>query len=511
MLGIIWEELPSRSTKTLLIYAYLVLTLVFVTRLLLTFYCSLTHPLRAVPGLFLVRFGRLYLLYHVSRGSWERHNIALHRQYGPIVRIASNMFSIHSADDIKAIYNISSKFAKSDWYNAWKHSDPNRGTLFAERDIKAHADQRRRFQAMYSMSSLVHYEGYVDECAEILCTRLSEFAAGNEVVDMAAWFRHYAFDVIGDITYSQRFGFLDAGKDVGGLQAALHKVVRYGSLVGICARWHPLLYKVTNWLGVGGGRGRDFLIKFIEQRIKQRKGTKQDDAVRNEVIDSETAPMDFMAKLMAANEENPSRVSIYHVWSMSLADIIAGSDTTAVSLSSILYHLLKSPETLQKLREEIELAEQEGRCGSDKITFKQSKDMPYLQAVIKEALRMCAATGTPLWRDVPKDGVELGDYHFPAGTTVGLNTWCAHYNEDVFGPDVAQFRPERWLEAEKEQSGRLKAMEAHWVPVSLFTASKTLISLLTLFAVWLRLENISRSSCLVLGDVETNSAACSQA
>jgi cytochrome P450 len=148
---------------------------------------------------------------------------------------------------------------------------------------------------------------------------------------------------------------------------------------------------------------------------------------------------------------------------MCLSNIIAGSDTTAVSLSSILYHLLKHPKTLQRLRAELQEFEAKGECGNPKVSFKEAQNMPYLQAVIKEALRVHPATGLPLWRVVPPEGAEICGHHFKGGDIVGANSWVLHYNEEVWGPDVAIFRPERWLDEPEE---KLKAMERAYMPVS---------------------------------------------
>lgn len=110
-----------------------------------------------------------------------------------------------------------------------------------------------------------------------------------------------------------------------------------------------------------------------------------------------------------------------------LSNIIAGSDTTAISLSAILYYLLKYPNTMIKLREEIQKHEEEGRCSNPVITFKESQDMPYLQAVMKEAMRLHGAVGLPLWRVVPEGGTEIAGKYFPAGTVVGLNPWVVSH------------------------------------------------------------------------------------
>jgi len=76
--------------------------------------------------------------------------------------------------------------------------------------------------------------------------------------------------------------------------------------------------------------------------------------------------------------------------------------------------------------------------------------MPYLQAVLKEALRCHPATGLPLGRVVPAGGAVIADRFFPEGTIVGVNSWVAHANAAVFGADAARFRPERWLESDDQ-------------------------------------------------------------
>ena len=96
--------------------------------------------------------------------------------------------------------------------------------------------------------------------------------------------------------------------------------------------------------------------------------------------------------------------------------------------------------------------------------------MAYLQAVIKEGLRLHPAVGLPLWRAVPQGGAQLGNHWLPAGTNVGLNSWVAHYDKRVFGHDAHVFRPERWEEAKKQDSDRYKLMEANYMPVSKYAS-----------------------------------------
>lgn len=115
----------------------------------------------------------------------------------------------------------------------------------------------------------------------------------------------------------------------------------------------------------------------------------------------------------------------------------------------------QNPKSYAKLAEEIDAAEKAGKF-SDVIEYQQALELPYLQAVIKEAIRLHPGVGVPLERVVPDGGAELCSQYLPAGTEVGINAWVVHRDEGVWGRDAHEFRPERWIDAEPEQ---LKKME----------------------------------------------------
>lgn len=434
---------------------------------------ALTGPTRSVPGPFIARFSRLWYFFELMTGQFHDINVVLQRKYAkngsfyaPVIRVGPNMYSISRPD--KSVYGIGSKMPKSSWYEGWKHPSPERWTLFPDRDMKRHGETRRKFQNLYSMSSLVNYEAYVDECLAIFRQRLNEMASSGKVVDMHHWLQCYAFDVIGNITYSKRFGFLDQGHDIDGTVAALQSAMWYSSHIGVYAWLHPYLYPLAEMLPKSGAAARTFLMSFVTKQLslrdQQRAAWKKEG---KSVEAKEDMPQDFLDKLLDAAEDGEKGVTRYHCFMMSLSNIIAGSDTTAISLSSTLYYLIRNQSCLAKLRSEITTAIVEGRCTADRVGYKESQDMRYLQACIKEALRVHPATGLPLWRVVPEGGAEICGQYFPAGSEVGLNTWVAHYDEDVWGKDAAIFRPERWIEAEEMKDGhvRLKEMEANYMPV----------------------------------------------
>jgi len=137
------------------------------------------------------------------------------------------------------------------------------------------------------------------------------------------------------------------------------------------------------------------------------------------------------------------------------SNIFAGSDTTAIALRSIFYHLCKVPSSYTSALKELDSANL-----SNPVTFAQGQHLPYIQACIKEGLRIQPAVGMLLERIVPEGGATFDGVFFPAGTIVGMNPWVISRDKSTYGDDAAEFRPERWLEASPAQ---LKLMERNFL------------------------------------------------
>jgi len=105
----------------------------------------------------------------------------------------------------------------------------------------------------------------------------------------------------------------------------------------------------------------------------------------------------------------------YHI----LSNVIAGAETTGIALSAVFYYLDRHRTVLAKLRAELDafMAKREAKGF---ITMKESLELPYLQAVLKEALRMFPSAGLPLPRVVPKGGLTLAGQFFPEGVRASM-------------------------------------------------------------------------------------------
>ncbi|KAI1299421.1 cytochrome P450, partial [Xylaria venustula] len=376
----------------------------------------------------------------------------------PIVRLGPNRFIFADPDALKTIYGHGIEFRKSDWYSAFNVPHPlsiERWNLFTTSDIKLHAKQRRHYTNMYSMSSLMSYEPYVDECADLFTQRLSEFAHSGMTIDMGHWLQCFAFDVIALVTSGERYGFLDSGDDVRGLMGMIERSTKYGVAVGIFPRLHPYFFKLQSLLPGEKSSGFEDLSKFVHTKMDEFQHGSSTPIPQKEA-DGQT----FLAKLFDKHRENPKEFTLYHIFMAAGANIGAGSDTSGIALSSILYHLMKYPRCITALREEIDEAQRLGLL-SARPTFKESQNMPYFQAVIKEAMRLHPSICLPYERVVPDGGAMISGRFFPAGTIVGVNCYVEHRIKSIWGEDADDFRPERWLTPDKD---KLSLMNRHWIP-----------------------------------------------
>ncbi|EUC43354.1 hypothetical protein COCMIDRAFT_101081 [Bipolaris oryzae ATCC 44560] len=390
---------------------------------------------RKIPGPFLARITGLWEMKKVMDGDIHKTMIKLHEKYGPIVRVAPNRYDFNTLEATKTIYRIGNAFPKSKYYVPF--GPQHESNLFNELENDTHRAMKRQLASLYSMSTLLSYEATVDNQTAIMRQKLENFAATGELVNIPKFLQYYAFDVIGMITLGSSMGMMEANADVNGICATLDAAFRYTSVMGLFPTFHPWLVSLMGALGARSPTSQ------LDNFVMEKMALHLHEAAQ---ADGSKKSATFLSKMLALRDQGKGtdrdvRVCIG-------MNIAAGSDTTAISLSSIVYYLYTNPNVLERLRQELDAQSKAGRL-SNMASYQEAQEIPYLLAVIKEALRLHSAVGTQLTRVVPKGGCVIEGHHFPEGAEVGVNGWALHYNKEVFGEDVYAFRPERWLEGDK--------------------------------------------------------------
>lgn len=113
----------------------------------------------------------------------------------------------------------------------------------------------------------------------------------------------------------------------------------------------------------------------------------------------------------------------------------------------ILLSLITTPTAYTTLLTEIHSS----TITTTPITSAETQTLPYLQAVIREGLRMWPPVGGLGFKQVPPEGDTLNGYFVPGGTQIGQGFYAVGRSKRVWGDDADVFRPERWLVAEGEE------------------------------------------------------------
>lgn len=313
----------------------------------------------------------------------------------------------------------------------------------------------RKVGKTYNMTNILESEAGVDSCTQLFFGRIDEWATTGEPVDLGEWLQYYAFDVVGEVTFGKKLGFLRTGGDVDTMMGSIAGILAYASLCGQVPELHPfllgnplfpVLVPAMEWWNTV----LNFTLKAINSRTSIKRGGE---------LGSTEGGKDMLSRWAAVKEIDPLKLSTRDIIVHLSANVFAGSDTTAIALRACIYFLIKNPDKMRKTVGEIDGAQDSGKL-SHLISYKESTThLPYVGAVIKEAMRLHPSVGLIMERHVPAGGVEISGTYIPGGTIVGINPWVVQHDPAVYD-DPEAFCPERWLTTDVD---RLAKMEASYI------------------------------------------------
>lgn len=389
-------------------------------------------------------------------GQRSEYLLRRHRQTGQsVLRIGPQHLSFSDPRAIKYIYGHGSKATKDLSYNI------TAGTHFHLADVvdKAeHARKRKVLSSAYALKNLEEWEYKVADKVERLIIQFDKrctapLPKGQHVpnpkdltINYRAWTNFFTVEAIADIGLSEKLGFLDRGDDTcdalcmngdkftASFRDALYLSNRKTSLLVHSYSWYKLLDRLSpytwgiyrrgaqesiNWDGIHLARSQRRLDAY-------RRGEKHDD---------------FFQALMEDKRGQPNNLEWGEIDAEVNIMLNAGSTTTAIALANVLYHLLKTPMVLSRLRAELDRA-----LDPDDIIapYDRVKTLPYLRACLDESLRLTSPTTHNLGRVTPPGGMQVLEYHIPAGVTVSMSALVVHHDPTVF-PDPTRYDPDRWL------------------------------------------------------------------
>lgn len=113
-------------------------------------------------------------------------------------------------------------------------------TPMSEVDPKRAVSRMKNIAAAFTLTNLIKAENHMDKLIELFHSKISAFADDGTLVEFNKWFNYLAFDVIGKMTLSSSFGFVESGKDIGGVIENTRDLTLYTALAGFFYGLHQM-------------------------------------------------------------------------------------------------------------------------------------------------------------------------------------------------------------------------------------------------------------------------------
>ncbi|KAH7180456.1 benzoate 4-monooxygenase cytochrome P450 [Fusarium sp. MPI-SDFR-AT-0072] len=404
-----WTAISITSTATLSTLVGL-----FTSMLI---YRGFFHPLKGYPGPFFSRFSSLYITFQAfkNRRLFEELQL-LHKTYGDIVRIGPNELSILDPHALQALHSTNSPCTKGPWYSI-EHPVKS---LQMTRDKEEHTRRRKVWDMAFSSKCLRRYEGWVAEYTTRLLQQIE--ASQDESLDISMWFNFYSFDVMGNLAFGKSFDMLSNGTKHPFMELTHSHMLMAGSLSRLA--WiFPLLKRIPIL---------NLKTRELEERIKQLVDWR---------IKNEPDVPDIFSWILRdyCGLSKPTGQETLNLYGDAQLIAVAGSDTTAASLTCLFFELAINPQALHNIQKEIDRYHLEYSTPDHQSLSKLS----YLQACINESMRLYPLLPSGLQRITPPEGLQVGSIRLPGDTIVSIPSYAFNRDERLF-KNADQFIPERW-------------------------------------------------------------------
>ncbi|KAJ3535832.1 hypothetical protein NMY22_g6302 [Coprinellus aureogranulatus] len=426
-------------------------------RLLSFFYSNLTSPIRHLPGPPSPSFvwGNLQEIF-------KGENSVLHEQwvkeYGKTIKY-KGLFGMHRlyTTDLKAINHV--------LMNNYTYQKPGAarfglsqilgdGVLVTEED--KHKQQRRIMNPAFGAAQIRELTGiFVEKAIELRDVWMSQ-VQGKEVetINVLAWLSRMTLDVIGLAGFNYKFNALAQGEDASELMKAFSKVFESNttfSLIPFLRGYLPWLRWIPAERDREAKEARATMDRIGRGLLEETKAElKKSGKVDKDSLKSRDLLSILVRANMATDVPEHQRMSDADVLAQVPTFLVAGHETTSTSTTWALYALSNDLEVQKKLREELL------EVSTDNPTMDELNALPYLDAVVRETLRVHAPVASTIRVAVKDDTIPLstpvtdttGQVHeyleIKKGQTLFIPIVPINREEGIWGEDSHEFKPERW-------------------------------------------------------------------
>ncbi|KAI9499056.1 cytochrome P450 [Zychaea mexicana] len=397
-------------------------------------YDAFLGPLSGIPGpiqlkLFSLRFSRE--ITNPPGRAYEKFQ-RWQNQYGDVVRLGPKSIQVADKHMVRQVLFKDDLPKGPDYERMSRDGGP---TLLSATDKVFHKQRRRVVSPAFSVKYLNSLEPYMLNTADTFIRSIdreitnSKRSDGYGQVDIWILLHYLALDIIGETAFGQTFHLLDGDDHI--VPATIARELETVSYI----MTHPVMGLIKALLSFSDlsknkRRLKEFMTKSIMERLKGGEKDRRNDILQI-LIDTQHA------------NETEDRLTAEAIAQETILFLVAGSETTSNTIGFAIIELLKNPHALATLRKEVDSIESED--GQKLFTNDQLKQLPYLNAIINETMRINPIAVVGLERITDRDTILAGRLYVPKGTQVRCNIYSTHLNPKYW-PEPTKFKPERWLD-----------------------------------------------------------------
>lgn len=417
-----------------------------------TFYAAINRlylsPIAHIPGPKLAILSFWYEFYYdvILKGRYTWKIADLHKQYGPIIRI--NPFEVHIQDPdfYDEVYVLGSKRKSEQW--AWTvpmFGTPN--SILATLDHDLHRRRRQPYLNFFSKQSIRKYSSVIQSTADLLCSNLAQHQAlGTKINLMHAW-TAFAADIVTGYSFPHSYALLDSPDFAPDFTELWISITRNSHILKQFPWIFPTMLALPEWFA------ESFLPDLAATYKWQKEWRRQIDEIKAGISSKEKdageVPADHdkgngnIFETLLKSDLPPEERSIARLVEDAQTFVGAGATTASNALALATYYIITDPRILNTLMTELNTTRPDPHH-QPILPLIELEKLPYLSAVVLEALRISYGVSHRLQRISPEESFCYHDVVLPAGTPVSMSSVLMHDNEGIF-PEPRKFKPERWL------------------------------------------------------------------
>lgn len=318
----------------------------------------------------------------------------LHAKYGVVVRVHPDELSFIGSSAWQDIYTARPQLPKPIF--GLLETPSGEPSMVTVPDAETHGRQRKIMSHAFSDRALLSQEYILQKYSDLLIDRLRDQPNLKDgTLDICSWYNFTTFDVLGDLCFAESFHCLETAENHPWV-AAVFVGVKAAQLLTIFHHFPPM-NTIVKWC----------IPSFIIEEA-QKSFTYTRERVDRRIASKSERP-DFMQYILQNNY--PGGLSKEGINSNATLLVLAGSETSATTLTSATYFALKNPPVMERLVREIRQVFQ----NQGEITIEAVSKLPYVHAVIQEALRLHPTSPISVPRQVDRPDVEVCGMHVPQG------------------------------------------------------------------------------------------------